>query len=151
MTSMPDTRLSALLRRHGIDAGLLWLRLTSSVLLFLTNGWPKIAHYSDELAHIDDPLNIGRGLTLWMALGAEVLCPAMVAVGWFTRSACLPILVLLLVALLLVHPDWSLGQGQFGWLYVIVYASLGLAGPGRWSADVSWAQPGRPADPTLGP
>ena len=119
----------------GLDAGLLWLRVSTSVLLFLTNGWPKIVHYSDELTHIDDPLGIGRPLTLWLALGAEVICPALVAAGWLTRLACLPIIVVMVVAMALVHPDWSLGQGQFGWLYLIVYMSIAFMGAGRWSLD----------------
>jgi putative oxidoreductase len=121
------------LQRLGPDIGLLWLRVSASLLLFLTNGWPKIAGYSQELQHIDDPWGIGRAPTLWLALLAEVACPAAVALGWMTRLACVPIIVLLLVAMLLVHPDWNLGQGQFGWLYLIVFSSLMLTGPGRWS------------------
>ena len=55
--------------------------------------------------------------------------------GWLTRLACIPIIVLLLVALLLVHPDWNLGEGQFGWLYLIVFCTLMLTGPGHWSIE----------------
>ena len=130
---MPFPQVPATLLRLGPDIGLLWLRVGASVLLFLTNGWPKIVGYSQELQHIDDPWGIGQAPTLWMALLAEVACPLAVALGWMTRLACLPIIVLLLVAMVLVHPDWNLGQGQFGWLYLLVFSTLALTGPGRWS------------------
>jgi len=55
--------------------------------------------------------------------------------GWMTRLACIPIIVLMLVALLLVHPDWNLGTGQFAWLYLIVFSTLMLTGPGRWAVE----------------
>ena len=115
----------------ALDIGLLLLRLTTSALLFWTNGWPKLLHYADELQHIDDPLGIGRPTTLWLALLAEVVCPVAVAAGAFTRAACVPIVVLLLVALFGVRPGWTWDQGQFGRLYLIVFTSLMLTGPGR--------------------
>ena len=116
---------------YALDIGLLLLRLTTSALLFWTSGWPKLLHYADELQHIDDPLGLGRAMTLWLALLAEVVCPVAVAAGVFTRAAFIPIVVLLLVALLGVHPGWTWDQGQVGWLYLIVFTSLMLAGPGR--------------------
>jgi putative oxidoreductase len=127
------------LHQKLLDAGLLWLRISTSALLFWTNGWPKIAHYTDELQHIDDPLGLGKGLTLWLALFAEVACPAAVALGWLTRLACLPITLLMLVAMFGVHGDWTLEQGQFGWLYLIVYAAIVLTGPGDYSLDAKRA------------
>ncbi|MFC0166967.1 DoxX family protein [Pseudoduganella danionis] len=115
------------------DLGLLLLRLGGAVLLLTVHGLPKLQHYAGELAHIDDPLHIGRGLTLWLALLAEVACPLAIAAGVLTRLACLPILVLLLVSMLAVHPDWSLADGQFGWLLLVIFASISVAGAGRYT------------------
>ncbi|MYM38790.1 DoxX family protein [Duganella qianjiadongensis] len=115
------------------DLGLLLLRLGGAYLLLMVHGLPKLQHYAGELAHIDDPLHLGRGLTLWLALLAEVLCPLAIAAGLCTRLACLPVLVLLLVSMLAVHPDWSLADGQFGWLLLVIFASISVAGPGRYT------------------
>jgi putative oxidoreductase len=46
------------------------------------------------------------------------------------RLACLPVLFVLLVALLIVHPQWSLAEGQFAWLLLILFTSILIAGPG---------------------
>jgi putative oxidoreductase len=117
------------------DAGLLWLRVSTSLLLYWTNGWPKIIHYASELQTIDDPIGLGRSVTLWLALFSEVACPLGVALGCLTRLACIPIMILLLVTMTLVHGDWSFEQGQFGWLYLIVYSGILLTGPGRYAID----------------
>ncbi|WBS00886.1 DoxX family protein [Pseudoduganella sp. SL102] len=117
------------------DAGLLFARLAGAALLLWVHGLPKLLHWQQELAHIDDPLHLGRGVTLACALFAEVLCPFLIAAGLFTRLACLPVLFLLGVSMVLVHPDWSIEQGQFGWLLLIVFGTIALAGAGRWSLD----------------
>ena len=117
------------------DAGLLFARLAGALMLLSVHGLPKLLHWQRELVHIEDPLGMGPGLTLACALFAEVLCPVLVALGLFTRLACLPPLFLLGVSMVLVHPDWSLEQGQFGWLLMIVFGTVALAGAGRWSLD----------------
>jgi len=121
------------------DWGLLYLRLTAALLLFYVHGLPKLQHFDNELQHIDDPLGLGRGLTLGLALFAEVVCPIGIALGLLTRLATLPVLVLLIVSILLVHPDWTVADGQFAWLLVIIFGTLALTGPGRYSLDARLA------------
>jgi len=55
------------------------------------------------------------------------------------RLACLPILTVLLIALLVVHPQWSLAEGQFGWLLLILFTTVFIAGPGRLALNVRFA------------
>jgi putative oxidoreductase len=50
--------------------------------------------------------------------------------GILARLACLPVLAVLAVALVVVHPDWTLEQGQFAWLLLILFGGLALTGPG---------------------
>ena len=44
----------------------------------------------------------------------------------------LPVIAVLLVALLFVHPQWSLEEGQFAWWMLILFTGLAIAGPGRY-------------------
>lgn len=131
----PRSFLAALGGPFTPDAGLLFARLTGALLVLYVHGLPKLLHFSDELAHIDDPLHMGRALTLYCAIFAEVLCPVLVALGLLTRLASLPLLFLLLVSMLLVHPDWSIADGQFGWLLIIVFGTIALSGAGHYSID----------------
>lgn len=129
------TVLRRLMGPGAPDLGLLFARVTGAALLLHVHGMPKLVHYQQELAHIDDPLGMGRALTLWCALLAEVLCPLLIALGLFTRLAALPVVFLLAVSMVLVHPDWSIAEGQFGWLLLIVFGTIALSGAGRYSLD----------------
>jgi putative oxidoreductase len=123
------------------DWGLLWLRVSGSALLLHVHGLPKLLHFQEQLSLIEDPWHLGANFTLSLAIFAEVLCPLPILLGVLTRLACLPILAVLLVALVAVHPQWSVADGQFAWLLLIVFRTVLIAGPGRIA--VSQRLPGR--------
>lgn len=126
-------KLLARFNQPQLDAGLLFLRLSGAFMLFHVHGWPKIVHYSDELTRIEDPFGMGATFSLVMAIFAEVVCPLLIALGLLTRLACLPIIAVLLVAMLVVHTQWSIAEGQFGWLLLSIFGALAFTGPGNWS------------------
>ncbi len=115
-----------------IDLGLFFLRITSSLLLLYVHGLPKIVHFSEELTRIEDPFGFGPYFSLIPAIVAEVICPILILFGVATRLACVPIVAVLLVAMLVVHPGWSIAEGQFGWLLLIIFTTLAITGPGAW-------------------
>ncbi|MCF5051364.1 DoxX family membrane protein [Pseudomonas syringae] len=113
------------------DLGLLFLRVSGALFLLWVHGLPKLLNYSEQLALIEDPFHLGPHVTLLLAIFAEVLCPLLIITGVLVRLACLPILAVLLIAMLVVHPQWSVLEGQFGWLLLIIFTSVLIAGPGR--------------------
>ena len=113
------------------DIGLLFLRVSGGLFLLWVHGLPKLLDFTARLQLIEDPFHLGSHLTLILAIFAEVLCPLLIVAGVLARLACLPILFVLLVALLVVHPQWSVAEGQFGWLLLILFATVLIAGPGR--------------------
>ncbi|AZD02972.1 DoxX family protein [Pseudomonas chlororaphis] len=121
------------------DLGLLFLRVSAGLFLLWVHGLPKLLDYSAELQRIEDPFRLGANLTLMLAIFAEVLCPLLIVAGVAVRLACLPILAVLLVALLVVHPQWSLAEGQFAWLLLILFSSIFIAGPGRLALNDRFA------------
>ena len=118
-----------------IATGLLFMRVMAALLLLLIHGLPKLLDWSGELQRIEDPFGLGAPLTLGLAVFAEVVCPLLLVLGIAARLACLPVLAVLLIALLVVHPDWTLEQGQFAWLLVALYGGLALTGPGGYSVS----------------
>ena len=118
------------------DVGLLFLRVSGGLFLLWVHGLPKLLDFTAQLALIEDPFHLGAHLTLCLAIFAEVLCPLLIVAGLLVRLACLPILFVLLVALLVVHPQWSVAEGQFGWLLLILFATVFIAGPGRLALNV---------------
>ncbi|MCM8743903.1 DoxX family protein [Pseudomonas koreensis] len=118
------------------NIGLLFLRVSGGLFLLWVHGLPKLLNFSAQLQLIEDPFHLGAHLTLCLAIFAEVLCPLLIVGGVLARLACLPILFVLLVALLVVHPQWSVAEGQFGWLLLILFATVFIAGPGRLALNV---------------
>ncbi|WP_454867953.1 DoxX family protein [Pseudomonas farris] len=118
------------------DVGLLFLRVSGGLFLLWVHGLPKLLDFSAQLQLIEDPFHLGAHLTLSLAIFAEVLCPLLIIAGVLVRLACLPILFVLLVALLVVHPQWSVAEGQFGWLLLILFTAVFIAGPGRLALNV---------------
>ncbi|MBB4866724.1 putative oxidoreductase [Pseudomonas nitritireducens] len=111
---------------------LLFMRVAAALLLLQVHGLPKLLHWQSELQHIEDPFGLGATPTLALAVFAEVLCPLLLILGVFARLACLPVIAVLLVALVFVHPQWSLEEGQFAWWMLILFSGLALAGPGDY-------------------
>lgn len=111
---------------------LLFMRVAAALLLLQVHGLPKLLHWQSELQHIDDPFGLGALPTLALAVFAEVLCPILLVLGVFARLACLPVIAVLLVALVFVHPQWTLEEGQFAWWMLILFSGLAIAGPGSY-------------------
>ncbi|WP_426396536.1 DoxX family protein [Ralstonia sp. R-29] len=133
MTRLSLESTAAATSDTALHASLLFLRVAGSTLLIAVHGLPKVLHYSQELTRIEDPFHLGAAPTLLLAILSETLCPPLIALGVLTRLACLPILATLLVAMLVVHPGWSLAEGQFGWMLLIIFTTVLIAGPGRFS------------------
>ncbi|VVM40637.1 hypothetical protein PS662_00267 [Pseudomonas fluorescens] len=121
------------------DFGLFFLRVSAGLFLLWVHGLPKLLDYSAQLQAIEDPFHLGANVTLMLAIFAEVLCPLLIITGVLVRLACLPVLAVLLIALLVVHPQWSLEEGQFGWLLLLLFTSIFIAGPGRLALNVRFA------------
>jgi len=120
------------------DLGLLFLRASGGLFLLWVHGLPKLLDYGEQLKVIEDPFHLGANVTLLLAIFAEVLCPLLIIAGVLVRLACLPILSVLLIAMLVVHPEWTLLEGQFGWLLLIIFTSILIAGPGRLALNQRW-------------
>lgn len=118
-----------------VDIGLLFLRVSASLLLLAVHGLPKILDYPHEAAVIEDPFHLGRTVSIGFAIFAEVLCPPLMMLGFFTRFAAVPILIVTLIAVTVVHRNWTLAEGQFAWMLLILFGTIAVAGPGRYSLD----------------
>jgi putative oxidoreductase len=134
------TPLLVHLAASSTDIGLLFLRVAASVLLLIVHGLPKIRHYRHEAAVIEDPFHFGRKVTISFAIFAEVLCPILMIAGLATRLAALPVMAVTAIALLRVHPEWTIDQAQFAWMLLILFGTIAIAGPGHYTL-VTWLSP----------
>lgn len=128
MTSEQDrvTSTGVLLLRVGIGG------------LMLVHGIAKIQAFSEMSAAFPDPIGLGSQLSLIMAIGAEVGCSVLLIVGFVSRLATIPLAFTMLIALLIVHKADPWNTKELAAVYLLVYLSLLLSGPGRFSLDRVW-------------
>lgn len=119
---------------------MLLLRLTAGGVMALGHGWPKVQKFSSAPSTFPDPLGIGGTMSFAGAVGSELVCGMLVAVGLFTRLACLPLIFTMLVAALVVHgkdPFFMSGGAakEPAIIYLVMFLVVLIAGPGQWSLD----------------
>jgi putative oxidoreductase len=72
-----------------------------------------------------------KGLTVF----AELFCSIFVVVGLFTRFALIPLIICMVVIVFVVHSGDPFGDKESGLIYLLMYLTLFLTGPGKYSLD----------------
>ena len=123
--------------QHG---GILLLRISSGLSLLMNHGWDKINAGPDKWTGLGRtglmPLGIESFHTFFgfMAAFSESICAVLVVIGLLTRPAAALITITMLVG---VNFHISLGKGspEMALLYGIIFLSIGLLNPGKYSLD----------------
>jgi putative oxidoreductase len=124
-------------RENALSAGLLLLRVGIGCLM-LVHGVAKIQGFGQMSTGFPDPLGLGSQLSLIMAIAAEVGCSILLIIGLGSRLAAIPLAFTMFVALFLVHQADPWKAKELASVYLLVYVSLVLTGPGRFSLDQLW-------------
>jgi putative oxidoreductase len=132
---------SLLATRPGwtVDLALFLLRLAFGGLMLHGHGLVKLRKVQDP-SQFPDPLGIGGTMSFYGAIGAEVVCAAMIVVGLLTRLATLPLIFAMAVAAFVVHANDPFylpapASKEPAVVYLLAYVVILIAGPGRWSID----------------
>ena len=126
--------LSTKINDTALNVGLLILRL-ASCLVMIPHGYKKYDQYDKFSEKFMDFMNLGKGLSLSLTIGAELICSLFLALGIFTRISLIPLIIAMLVAVFSAHNGEIFGDGEHGFLYLIIYLFLFLSGPGKLSLD----------------
>ena len=115
--------------------GLLILRVGFAATLAFRHGLPKLLDFSNKLSTFPDPIGLGSPISLTLTVCAEFLCAILIIIGIFTRFAAFPIVFMFAVAFLIIHGADPFAKKELAFIYLIGFASIMAAGPGRFSAD----------------
>lgn len=117
-----------------MSLGVLVVRAGFSLGL-MTHGWSKLCHF-ETLANggFPDPLGWGSALSVCLAIFAELICSALVLLGFLHRLALLPMIATMAVAFFVQHGG-RIDGGEMSLLYFVAFVALLLTGPGRFSVD----------------
>lgn len=124
------------------EVGYAFVRISCGLMMALGHGWPKLQKYSDISHKFPDPLGIGNQLSMASAIGAELVCGALLALGLLTRWVSLPLIFTMVVAAFMIHGEnpWFSGPGiprskELALLYLIPFIYCFLRGCGTFSLD----------------
>lgn len=118
-----------------LDVGLLILRLGAGGLMLFGHGIKKATKYATLSETFSDPLGIGAVHSLNLAIFAEVLCAAMVMLGFATRVAAINVAITMCVAAFVVHANDPWPKAELALAYLMPFVALALTGAGRYSID----------------
>lgn len=107
--------------------------------LFLQTGWGKV-HNLPQIIEYFRSLGIpAPEIQAPFASATELVCGALILLGLFTRVASVPLIVTMTVAIATAKKaDVHAFDDLFGiveYLYIVILAYLGIAGPGPLSLD----------------
>lgn len=116
------------------DLGLLILRLFPFVFM-LTHGWPKFQKVVAGNFEFGDPVGLGSGISLGLAVFAEFFCSVFIILGLFTRPALAFIAVTMFTAAFVVHSADPFLRKELALLYLSITVTLFFTGPGKYALD----------------
>lgn len=114
---------------------ILFLRVGVGTLMLVGHGWDKLARFTERLATFPDPLGIGVGFSLSLAIFAEVFCSLALILGVATRFAAVPLLVTMLVAASVIHAGDPWREKELAVLYAVAFFVLIVTGGGEYAMD----------------
>lgn len=122
---------------RSADLALLLLRLHFGISLLWLHGKGKVEGFSQLRTTFFDPLGVGSPVSYCLVLFGEVVFPALMILGLFTRLAALGSAFGLGVAFFLIHKAQLSGpaSGEMALLYLGAFVTLFIAGGGRFSWD----------------
>jgi len=117
------------------DLGKLVLRIGFGGFM-LTHGIPKLMKlFAGGEIQFADPIGLGATASLVLTVFAEVICAAMILVGFKTKWATVPLIITMIVAAFIVHGADPFGKKEFALLYAVGYLAIGMIGAGKYSVD----------------
>lgn len=129
----------------GTDLGLLLLRASFGLSLFLKHGLEKITDFTQMAQVFPDPLHLGAHVSFAIAAASDVLAAVLLIAGFATRPAALFIACNIGVAWLFFHHAQFFGphadHGELCVLYLCGFLSAALCGAGRFSMDALFSRP----------
>jgi putative oxidoreductase len=104
--------------------------------LMLSHGLPKMQMlFSGDPILFPPVLGMSAGVSLSLAVFAEVVCSIFIFVGLGTRLAAVPLIIAMLVAVFSIHAADVFAKKELAVLYLAGYVVLFVAGSGKYSVD----------------
>jgi putative oxidoreductase len=118
----------------AFNTGMLILRVGAGVLM-IPHGYDKLVKFSEMAPKFMNFMGLGSTLSLSLVIFAEFFCGMFLVLGLFTRLAAIPLIIDMAVATFMAHNGDIFGEAEHSALFMIIFITILLCGPGRASVD----------------
>jgi len=118
----------------AFSAFLLVFRILFGVLL-MSHGIQKLTNFEVMSSGFPDPLGLGSGISLSLAIFGELICSIGFIVGAFYRLALLPMIFTMIIAYFVIHQNDPFHVKELPFVYLVVFVIMFFAGPGKFALD----------------
>ena len=118
----------------ALDLALLLLRVGMGVLM-MPHGYNKLTHFNEYKDGFINFLGLGGPISLGLTVFGEFFCSILLVLGFVTRLAVIPMIIVMCTALFVAHDGEIFGEGEHAGLFLICFITLFMTGPGRYSID----------------
>ena len=125
----------ALYSDASVNIAMLLLRLVLGLIMMVAHGFDKLKNFGTKSHSFSDPFHVGSVISFSTVVFAEFFCSFLIILGLLTRLACVPLILVMSVALYTAHHAEIFGGGERAALYLTGYLVLLLIGPGKISMD----------------
>ena len=116
------------------DLATLILRVTIGGL-FVYHGYTKVIAFNEILPQFPDIIGIGAKLSFILVIFAEFVCGFLVAVGFLTRLAVIPVFITMIVAYFIAHGKDAFNVKELAFVFLVLFVAIFVAGSGKYSID----------------
>jgi putative oxidoreductase len=120
---------------YSFDIILLAFRILVSLQLIVVHGLKKVGIGIEVAETVPNPFNLPNWFNESFAIASNLLFPIFVIVGFYTRLATIPILVVTLSGYFIVHWNDSLLVRDIPFMYSIAFLLIAFSGAGKYSID----------------
>ncbi len=122
---------------RSTDFALLLLRVVAGLTMLLNHGWGKVMNFGGMSDKFMNFLGMGSTVSLVLIIFAEVVCAALITLGFLTRFAALVLAIGMGVAFFVGHGMKlsNPGSGELALIYLLIAVTLFFSGAGKFSID----------------
>jgi putative oxidoreductase len=118
----------------AFNIAMLVLRVDAGAMA-MSHGYGKLVHFTEMKSKFMNFIGIGSTLSLILVIFAEFFCSIFLIMGLFSRLVVIPLIISMAVALFKAHNGDVFGDGERAALYLTIFITLLLCGPGKASVD----------------
>ena len=101
----------------------------------LRHGYKKFDDLDGTILFVGKVFNSYTTVLAILLIFAEFFCAFLLIIGLFTRLACVPLIIAMLVVTIKFYHNDFVNEGETASLYLGCYIAILLLGPGRISID----------------